>query len=136
MFWWVAAAGNNGCDCLHVPAALPAVLAVGAMDAHGHPLEFSNWGKAYQTQGILAPGKDITGAKSGGGTVQLSGTSFATPIVAGVAALLLSLQVQRGTILTLMGAGGHSIHSLAVHFGGHRERSQMSCRDAQYPWRN
>src|SRR5262249_53151557 len=29
----VAAAGNDGCSCLHVPAALETVLAVGAMDA-------------------------------------------------------------------------------------------------------
>jgi cyanobactin maturation PatA/PatG family protease len=92
----IAAAGNNGCECLHVPAALPAVLAVGAMDANGQPLDFSNWGETYQTQGILAPGKDILGAKPGGGTQTLSGTSFATPIVSGVAALLLSLQRERG----------------------------------------
>jgi cyanobactin maturation PatA/PatG family protease len=92
----VAAAGNDGCECLQVPAALPAVLAVGAVDARGHPLNFSNWGETYQSQGILAPGENILGAKPGGGTVQLSGTSFAAPIVAGVAALLLSLQVQRG----------------------------------------
>ncbi|MCC3497118.1 MAG: PatA/PatG family cyanobactin maturation protease [Microcoleus sp. PH2017_15_JOR_U_A] len=92
----VAAAGNNGCDCLHVPAALPAVLAVGAMDANGKPLGFSNWGETYQNQGILAPGEDILGAKPGGGTDRLSGTSFASPIVSGVAAVLLSLQRERG----------------------------------------
>ena len=92
----VAAAGNDGCECLHVPAALSAVLAVGAMDANGQPLDFSNWGKTYQNQGILALGKDILGAKPGGGTQTLSGTSFATPIVSGVAALLLSLQRERG----------------------------------------
>jgi cyanobactin maturation PatA/PatG family protease len=92
----VAAAGNDGCECLQVPAALPAVLAVGAVDARGHPLDFSNWGETYQNQGILAPGENILGAKPGGGTIQMSGTSFAAPIVAGVAALLLSLQVQRG----------------------------------------
>ncbi len=91
----VAAAGNDGCDCLHVPAALPAVLAVGATDVRGYPLDFSNWGVIYQTQGILAPGENILGAKPGGGTVCLSGTSFAAPIITGVAALLLSLQVQR-----------------------------------------
>ena len=28
----VAAAGNDGCECLHVPASLPSVLAVGAMN--------------------------------------------------------------------------------------------------------
>lgn len=92
----VSAAGNDGCECLHVPAALPTVLAVGAMDVRGKPLDFSNWGQAYQTQGLLASGENILGAKPGGGTQHLSGTSFATPIVSGVAALLLSLQIQQG----------------------------------------
>lgn len=43
----VAAAGNDGCNCLHVPAVLPAVLAVRAMDDLGRPLNFSNWGETY-----------------------------------------------------------------------------------------
>jgi cyanobactin maturation PatA/PatG family protease len=94
----VAAAGNDGCECLHVPAALAAVLAVGAMNDQGQPIDYSNWGETYQTQGILASGENILGAKPGGGTVRLSGTSFATPIVSGVAALLLSLQLQQGEV--------------------------------------
>lgn len=93
----VAAAGNDGCACLHVPAAVPSVLAVGAMDAQGKPLEFSNWGSLYQTQGIVAPGENIVGAVSGKATTaQRSGTSFATPIVSGIVALLLSIQHHRG----------------------------------------
>ena len=91
----VAAAGNDGCECLHVPAALPTVLAAGAMGENGQPLDNSNWGENYQTQGILALGENILGAEPGGGTTQLSGTSFATPVVSGVAALLMSLQLQR-----------------------------------------
>jgi cyanobactin maturation PatA/PatG family protease len=92
----VAAAGNQGCDCLHIPGSLPSVLAVGAMNVHGEPLPFSNWGANYQAQGILAPGENILGAVPGGKTTTGSGTSFATPIVAGVAALLLSLQLKSG----------------------------------------
>lgn len=91
----VAAAGNDGCECLHVPAALPTVLAAGAMGENGQPLDYSNWGENYQTQGILALGENILGAEPGGGTTQLSGTSFAAPVVSGVAALLMSLQLQR-----------------------------------------
>lgn len=92
----VAAAGNDGCDCLHVPAAAPSVLGVGAMNTQGEPLGFSNWGAVYQTQGILAPGEQIVGALPGGGTIAHTGTSFATPIVSGVIALLLSLQRRQG----------------------------------------
>ncbi|MBI3866035.1 MAG: PatA/PatG family cyanobactin maturation protease [Planctomycetia bacterium] len=92
----VAAAGNDGCSCLHVPAALPSVLAVGATDRFGEPLSFSNWGSVYNMQGIVAPGDDIVGALPGGGIATASGTSFAAAIVSGVAALLLSMQVRRG----------------------------------------
>ncbi|BDM83090.1 S8 family peptidase [Acaryochloris marina] len=92
----VAAAGNEGCNCLHVPGALPSVLVVGAMSATGTPLNFSNWGEAYRTQGVLALGENIPGAVLGGGITSSSGTSYATAIVSGIAALLLSLQVKRG----------------------------------------
>jgi cyanobactin maturation PatA/PatG family protease len=90
----VAAAGNDGCECLHLPAALPSVLAVGAMNRQGSPLDFSNWGGKYQTQGILAPGEGIVGASPTGGLASQTGTSFATAIVSGAAGLLFSLQIQ------------------------------------------
>ncbi|VVB69507.1 Halolysin [uncultured archaeon] len=92
----VAAAGNDGCQCLHIPAAVPSTLAVGAMDAQGLPLKFSNWGDAYRANGILAPGERIMVAVSGGGVATKSGTSFATSIVSGIIALLLSIQMKRG----------------------------------------
>jgi len=92
----VAAAGNDGCACLHLPAAAPTVLAVGAMGSDGSPLESSNWGSAYADQGLLAPGMGITGAVPGGGVTQRSGTSYAAPFVSGVAGLMASRQLALG----------------------------------------
>lgn len=90
----IAATGNEGCECLHVPSALPLVLPVGAMNWEGVPLDFSNWGKSYQKRGILAPGENIQGAAISGGVTKETGTSYAVPIVSGIAALLLSLQLK------------------------------------------
>lgn len=92
----VAAAGNDGCDCVHVPASLGSVLAVGATDRGGRPLRTSNHGEPYGGHGILAPGEDILGAVPGGRVEAQTGTSFASAIVSGVAALLLGIQRARG----------------------------------------
>ncbi len=97
----VSAAGNEGCDCLHVPAALPCVLAVGAMSWDGNPLPGSNWGIIYGTQGILAPGENIpvAGPRSPGfnrRSALRTGTSYATAVVSGLAALLLSRELKLG----------------------------------------
>ena len=66
------------------------------MNTQGLPIDYSNWGDIYQHQGILAPGENIFGAEPGGGTSPRSGTSFATPIISGIVALLLSIQMERG----------------------------------------
>ncbi|MEU3570711.1 S8 family serine peptidase, partial [Kitasatospora sp. NPDC036755] len=92
----VAAVGNDGCDCAQVPAAVPTVLAVGAAGPDGEPLDISNWGSAYAGHGLLAPGLDVEGAAPGGGGATLTGSSFATPLVSGVAALLVAAQVRAG----------------------------------------
>lgn len=101
----VAAAGNLGChglaacDCVHVPGAVPSVLAVGAMNQDGVPLNFSNCGPRYQSQGVLAIGENIPIATPGGGTTTGTGTSFAAPIVTGVVGLLMSLQRKLGNVV-------------------------------------
>ncbi|MER7984570.1 S8 family serine peptidase [Streptomyces noursei] len=92
----VSAVGNDGCDCLQVPAAVSSVLAVGALGTDGRPLKINNWGAAYRRNGVLAPGEDVEGAAPGGGRAALTGSSFATPVVSGVAALLVAAQLRAG----------------------------------------
>jgi hypothetical protein len=90
----VAATGNDGCDCHHVPAAVPPTLAVGAMDRMGAPVQSSNFGEGYRSNGVLAPGEGIPGAVPGGAIAPFTGSSFATPVVSGLAALLMTIQRQ------------------------------------------
>jgi len=52
------------------------------------PATFSNYGK--KTVDVFAPGVDIYSAKSGGGYLNESGTSMASPVTAGVAAVIRS----------------------------------------------
>jgi cyanobactin maturation PatA/PatG family protease len=106
----VAAAGNDGCDCLHVPAAHPSILAVGAATAAGQPLEWSNWGSQYQRHGLLALGENVRGAAPGGKISQRSGTSSAAALVSGVAGLLMSLDIQHG-----IKPNGPRIRQLLLH---------------------
>jgi cyanobactin maturation PatA/PatG family protease len=88
----VAATGNDGCDCLHVPAALPTVLAVGALGRDGRAVPSSNFGDMYTSNGVLAPGEKIPGAVPGGAIAAFTGSSVAAPIVSALAALLLCAQ--------------------------------------------
>ncbi|EDQ34136.1 cyanobactin maturation protease, PatA/PatG family [Hoeflea phototrophica DFL-43] len=90
----IAAAGNDGCACLHVPAAINGVLAVGAMDLDGRPFEKSNFGAAYKANGILAPGVELQVTGTGNEALTRSGTSYATAVVTQVAGQLLA-QAQR-----------------------------------------
>jgi cyanobactin maturation PatA/PatG family protease len=53
---------------------------------------FSNYDRNHIDNGILAPGVNIPGASQDGGIAYKTGTSFATPIVSGIAALILSVQ--------------------------------------------
>lgn len=81
----VAASGNYGDDTTVYPAAYPEVLAVGATDNAANLTDFSSSGDWVD---IAAPGFDITSTYPDDQYATASGTSFAAPITAGVAALV------------------------------------------------
>ncbi|MCB8787422.1 S8 family peptidase [Planktothrix agardhii] len=93
----VAPGGNDKGECWCIPSILPDVLTVGAMRDDGQPFKFSNYGGEYQHKGVMANGENILGANPGTDEpVREKGTSCAAPIVTGISALLMSMQLQRG----------------------------------------
>jgi thermitase len=81
----VAAMGNEGKERRSYPAANAGVLAVGATTAGDDLAAFSNTGPWLA---LVAPGEGTLSTLPGGGYGLKSGTSMATPCVAGVAALV------------------------------------------------
>jgi len=84
----IAAAMNEGSAAPYYPAACGHAIAVAATDANDHLATFSNYGNWIT---LAAPGTDILTTTSGGGYSYWNGTSFAAPVVAGVAALCLAI---------------------------------------------
>ncbi|MEP6985769.1 MAG: S8 family serine peptidase, partial [Chloroflexota bacterium] len=91
----VAAAGNTGGSVLY-PAAYPSVIAVASVDPNLQLSSFSSRGPEVD---LLAPGLNILTTNRNGSYTNMSGTSFAAPQVAGIAALELAV----GHTLTLGG---------------------------------
>ncbi|MFD0569954.1 type VII secretion-associated serine protease mycosin [Kitasatospora gansuensis] len=81
----VASAGNDGLEADTYPAAIKTVLAVGASDRNNERASFSQYGEFVD---VVAPGVEMLSTVPGGGHCVDNGTSFSTPYVAGVAALL------------------------------------------------
>jgi subtilisin family serine protease len=87
---YAVAAGNESTDaCSRSPASEPSAITVGATTSTDTRASFSNVGACVD---VFAPGSDITSAWIGSdtATTTISGTSMATPHVAGVAALYLA----------------------------------------------
>jgi subtilisin family serine protease len=106
----VVAAGNENQDACNVsPARAPSAITVGASDNRDARASFSNWGTCVD---LFGPGVNILSAAptSNTATATMSGTSMATPHVAGVAALVLSANpswTPAQVTSFLVGAGGN-----------------------------
>ncbi|HLK99786.1 MAG TPA: S8 family serine peptidase [Myxococcaceae bacterium] len=79
------AAGNDGSDAKNYsPASEPSVLTVAAHDSNNANASWSNFGALID---LSAPGVSVLSTSSSGGTTTMSGTSMASPHVAGALAL-------------------------------------------------
>lgn len=88
----VVAAGNDREPARNTsPASAPNAFTVGAIDINWHEWEYSNYGPEVN---ILAPGVEIesTYISTNTATRKLTGTSMATPHVAGLALYLSALE--------------------------------------------
>ncbi len=90
----VVAAGNEGSSFFHYissPADADSILAIGAVDGQGNYAGFSSTGPSYDGRikpNVAAQGSGTTVAYPGGNIGGGSGTSFASPVTAGMVACL------------------------------------------------
>jgi len=146
--FYAVAAGNESTDaCTRSPASAPLAYTVGATDINDNRASFSNYGTCVD---IFAPGVSITSAWIGSdsATNTISGTSMASPHVAGAAALIrqefpafspadvaaeLTARATTG-VVSNPGSGSPNLLLYTLGDGGGctiTENPEVSCNDGQ-----
>lgn len=96
-----AAAGNDGSQTISYPAGLPYVICVAATNTNHTRASFSNYGTWVD---LSAPGVGIYSTIQGNAYGSMDGTSQATPVAAGTAAVLLQAGIKDSKGVALTGA--------------------------------
>ncbi|CAI6090151.1 unnamed protein product [Clonostachys chloroleuca] len=128
------AAGNDAANAAQTsPASEPKVCTVGASDVNDRIAEFSNFGKVVD---VFAPGVGILSTIPGGRTEKMSGTSMATPHIAGLAAYLLGTgqkvaglcdYIKQTGVQTLSGGPNGTTRTIANNgYSGNSQRSYFN----------
>jgi len=146
---FVTSAGNDNADaCNYSPKQISAAIVVAGADWNDSRVSTSNWGGCVT---LFAPGKDILSAGIGSDTDEWpnSGTSFASPHAAGVAALYLQgdpgatpVKVKNavhgsstyGIVMDPKGSPNRLLYAFPVHFAVNMSGPNSYSSGGSYTW--
>ncbi len=129
-----AAAGNSGDRGYEYPAACKGAISVASMNYSRQPSAFNTRNDATV---VFAPGEDLVLPLGNGDSAEFSGTSFATPFAAGLAALALckarlesekNLFLSRRDMITLLRDSNH----LGLNCDTHTYVMEPTCTETRY----
>lgn len=125
----VAAAGNDG-GAVNNPGNCAGVIPMGATDSTNQVAAFSSRGAELASGGLVAPGVAVLTTDISSGTANATGTSFASPMGAGLAALVLSAKpaLTPAQVQTDLRAGAEDVGQSATVQGAGRMNAYRSLR--------